>query len=98
MVLQPPCGAPFQALPLVLQVRLARSYYPRGADKLPAGFGLFPVRSPLLGESLVYFLFLGVLRCFSSPGLPLRLKPEVTALQAAGLSHSEIRGSMVICT
>ena len=32
-------------------------------------FGLFPVRSPLLGES---FLFLWVLRCFSSPGsLPL---------------------------
>ena len=28
------------------------------------GFGLLPVRSPLLGES---FLFLGVLRCFSSP-------------------------------
>ena len=32
-------------------------------------FGLFPVRSPLLGESLVCFLFLRVLRCFSSPGL-----------------------------
>ena len=32
-------------------------------------FGLIPVRSPLLGES---FLFLWVLRCFSSPGsLPL---------------------------
>ena len=30
-------------------------------------FGLFPVRSPLLGESLNYFLFLRVLRCFSSP-------------------------------
>ena len=29
-------------------------------------FGLFPVRSPLLGESLNYFLFLEVLRCFSS--------------------------------
>ena len=29
-------------------------------------FGLIPVRSPLLGESLVYFLFLEVLRCFSS--------------------------------
>ena len=28
-------------------------------------FGLVPFRSPLLGES---FLFLGVLRCFSSPG------------------------------
>ena len=29
------------------------------------GFGLFPFRSPLLREC---FLFLGVLRCFSSPG------------------------------
>ncbi len=32
---------------------------------LPYGFGLFPVRSPLLRE---WSLFLGVLRCFSSPG------------------------------
>ena len=31
----------------------------------PCRFGLFPVRSPLLRESS---LFLGVLRCFSSPG------------------------------
>src|SRR5918998_1341189 len=31
----------------------------------PVGFGLLPVRSPLLRESS---LFLGVLRCFSSPG------------------------------
>ena len=37
-------------------------------------FGLFPVRSPLLGESLVYFLFLWVLRCFSSPGSPHYMK------------------------
>ena len=61
-------------------------------------FGLFPVRSPLLGESLVYFLFLGVLRCFSSPRLPLHPVMEITVLQTAGLSHSEIRGSRVICT
>ena len=33
-----------------------------------AGFRLIPVRSPLLGESLIYFLFLGLLRWFSSPG------------------------------
>ena len=33
------------------------------------GFGLFPVRSPLLGKSLACFLFLRVLRCFSSPGI-----------------------------
>ena len=41
------------------------SYNPHGA-LLRHGFGLFPVRSPLLGESLSYFLFLQVLRCFSS--------------------------------
>ena len=62
----------------------------------PHRFGLFPVRSPLLGESLYCFLFLRVLRCFSSPGLPLIA--EMTVLQTAGLSHSEISGSRVICT
>ncbi len=31
-------------------------------------FGLLRVRSPLLAQSLGYFLFLRVLRCFSSPG------------------------------
>ena len=43
----------------------AWSYNPRRALKR-SGFGLLPVRSPLLGESLSYFLFLQVLRCFSS--------------------------------
>ena len=49
---------------------MAWSYYPVHT-LLYARFGLFPVRSPLLGESLNYFLFLWVLRCFSSPGSPL---------------------------
>ena len=31
-------------------------------------FRLFPFRSPLLRESFVYFLFLSLLRCFSSGG------------------------------
>lgn len=43
-------------------------------DKSPAtptqlslhGFGLFPVHSPLLRESLICFIFFPVLRCFSS--------------------------------
>ena len=42
------------------------------------------------------FLFLGVLRCFSSPGLPLTtlwIQVAVLALQASGLPHSEISGS-----
>jgi hypothetical protein len=45
----------------------------------PQGFGLLPVRSPLLRESS---LFLGVLRCFSSPGRA-----------PGGLPHSDIPGS-----
>ena len=44
---------------------MAWSYNPEDA-LLHLRFGLFPVRSPLLGESFVYFLFLQVLRCFSS--------------------------------
>ena len=44
-----------------------------------------------------YFLFLRVLRCFSSPRTP-PAQGGVTGLQPAGLSHSEIRGSQVMCT
>ena len=74
----------------------ARSYNP--GDALPRHrFGLFPVRSPLLGESFIYFLFLRVLRCFSSPRWLPRLA-WMTVLQTAGLSHSDISGSTVICT
>ena len=61
-------------------------------------FGLFPGRSPLLGESFDYFLFLRVLRCFSSPGSPHQKNMVIAGLQPAGLSHSEIPGSRVICT
>ena len=42
-------------------------------------------------------LFLRVLRCFSSPRWLPRLA-WMTVLQTAGLSHSEISGSKVICT
>ena len=53
----------------------------------PRWFGLLPVRSPLLRESS---LFLGVLRCFSSPGSPC-----LTAVPpfGGGLPHSETVGS-----
>ena len=47
------------------QGTMSRSYNPGDASP-QRRFGLFPVRSPLLGESLTYFLFLQVLRCFSS--------------------------------
>ena len=44
---------------------MPQSYNPSHA-LLRHWFGLFPGRSPLLGESFIYFLFLQVLRCFSS--------------------------------
>ena len=41
------------------------------------------------------FLFLRLLRCFSSPGSP---RLSGSAVSRTGLPHSDIRGSMVICT
>ena len=58
----PKNSAWWQFLKVVLQPRL----------RTRSRFRLFPVRSPLLRESLIYFLFLRLLRCFSSAGwLPL---------------------------
>ena len=57
----------------------ARSYNPIVA-LLPLWFGLFPVRSPLLGESFIYFLFLEVLRCFSSLGWRPAMRGRAEAL------------------
>ena len=56
-------------------------------------FGLFPVRSPLLGE---YFLFLQVLRCFSSLGaLPQAyvFSKRMLRVRRNEFPHSEIPGS-----
>ena len=62
----------------------------------PRGFGLFPVRSPLLGESLLFSLPRGT-KMFQFPRFASALT-LMTVLQTAGLSHSEISGSRVICT
>ena len=73
----------------------AWSYNPRYASP-HTGFGLFPVRSPLLGESLLFSLPTGT-KMFQFPAFAFRCC-GMTGLQPAGLSHSEIRGSRVICT
>ena len=57
-------------------------------------FGLLPFRSPLLRESS---LFLEVLRCFSSPGLPTAIRPCLPAA-GEGLPHSDTPGSPVAST
>ena len=44
-----------------------------------------------------FFLFLSVLRCFSSRGSPPVRKPDDRPQQAAGLPHSATRGSLGVC-
>ena len=86
-------GRPFQGVPL-------DSILPRRGPTTPVsprrhGFGLFRVRSPLLTESLFIFSSYGYLDV-SVPHV--RLPYGMTGLLPAGLPHSEILGSKVICT
>ena len=76
------------------------SFLPRRGPTTPVsprrhGFGLFRVRSPLLTESLFIFSSYGYLDV-SVPHV--RLPYGMTGLLPAGLPHSEILGSKVICT
>ena len=73
----------------------ARSYNPGVALTTPVW--ALPRSLATTGGIISYFLFLRVLRCFSSPRSPPQ-EMRMTVLQTAGLSHSEIRGSKVICT
>ena len=70
------------------------SYNPRAASP-PRGFGLLPVRSPLLGESLLFSFPAGT-KMFQFPALASRNR-GMSPLQGDGLSHSETPGSMAIC-
>src|SRR5438094_8631412 len=63
-------------------------------------FGLFRVRSPLLTKSLNCFLFLRVLRWFTSPSSPSRpyvFRSRILHVQRSGLPHSDISGSTPVC-
>ena len=60
-------------------------------------FGLFPGRSPLLGESLLFSLPAGT-KMFQFPAFASLIYIVIITLQVIGLSHSEIPGSKVICT
>jgi hypothetical protein len=81
-----------------LACALFRPTTPR--EPKPSRFGLFRVRSPLLTESLICFLFLRVLRWFTSPGLLLpayAFSRGSLNLPSEGLPHSEIPGSKPVC-
>ena len=61
----------------------------------PSRFGLIPFRSPLLRESS-FFLFLRLLRCFSSPAYlqpPYVFRWWYPRITTGGFPHSEIPGS-----
>ena len=63
-------------------------------------FGLFRVRSPLLTKSLNCFLFLQVLRWFTSlSSLPrtYEFSPRILHFQRSGFPHSDISGSTPVC-
>ena len=66
---------------------------PRGVRELP-GLGSSPFDRLYWGNRC-YFLFLRVLRCFSSPRSP-RLIAGV-GIAPDGLPHSDIRGSLCMC-
>ena len=57
------CGAIFHSLHLTSGL----PHWAPTTPKASSGFGLFRFRSPLLTESIL-FLFLRLLRCFTSPG------------------------------
>ena len=63
-------------------------------------FRLFPFRSPLLRKSLLYFLFLRVLRCFSSPSSLhyAMYSRNDTHITTGRFPHSDIYGSKLICS
>ena len=62
------CGVTFQTLPLATLLATARSYNPTEAGT--SVVWALPRSLATTGGIIVYFLFLGVLRCFSSPRLP----------------------------
>ena len=63
-------------------------------------FGLFPFRSPLLWESMFSFSSSGYLdvSVHQVPSCELCVGSQVTEVCSAGFPHSEICGSMDICS
>ena len=63
-----------------------------------SGLGYFRFRSPLLTESILFFLFLQLLRCFSSLGFTLYNYVFIIrywSSPTSGFPHSDISGSKI---
>jgi|AGTN01.2.fsa_nt_gi hypothetical protein len=93
----------FTSFGLPFQVSSANQYFdyagPQPHRYCYLWFRLLPFRSPLLWKSIIFFLFLGVIGCFGSPGsLPHTIYSYAdTMLLHSEFPHSDIYGSMFIC-
>ena len=89
-----PCLAQFSITILIQFIILYRSPTTPISPKQHR-FGLFRVRSPLLAKSLLFSPPMGN-EMFQFPTFAFLLR--MLSLQLNGLPHSDIHGSMVICT
>ena len=90
------CDATFQMLPLHIQVPQRGPTTPDVRCHTP-GLGSSPFARHYWGNHCLFSLPAGT-KMFQFPAFASLPKVVITALQAAGLSHSEIFGSRVICT
>ena len=88
------CGPTFQRVPLTIFRATSRSYYPceAGTSQVWA----IPRSLATTGGITILFSLPPGTKMFQFPGFASHC--EMTVLQTAGLSHSEISGSRVICT
>ena len=91
------------AFPKPFRYPLTMTYAVRTPDCTQSGLGSFPFARRYSGNHCC-FLFLRLLRCFSSPGSPyMAIKQSfvyhtVAGVFPAGFPHSEIGGSVDICS
>ena len=88
------CGLTFQTVPIRKIVSFERSYNPATAET--TAVWALSLSIATTREIDLFFLFLRVLRCFSSPGWPHQ-KKVAHGLQPCGLPHSDIPGSKPVC-
>ena len=86
-------GQTFQIVPIRNMVSLERSYNP--TDAVTTVVWALSLSIATTREIDLFFLFLRVLRCFSSPGWPHITM--VHGLHPCGLTHSDIPGSKPVC-
>ena len=88
-------GCTFQNIPLTTLLAMARSYYPGEAGTSPVW--ALPRSLATTGGIISLFSLPQGTKMFQFPWFA-SANTLMTCLQHAGLSHSEIRGSEVICT